>query len=339
MNDWPNAKLESAEWESEVQNRIEALEKTVDEHEQLRVQGYIVADDPSQETPKGYWWCENCQDRMIDSEVMGDDDSYSHHDILVGNSPQSHQVVWREQPQPQETPKGAWWCIEDHGEEIAVEDIYPMGGGRYYHTYGGVRHEVEWREQPQPDEPEESIELHVPPEKQAEISAEFRQRAADIKKADEPEGMERYIGMPGTFGNGTPEVLGILKADMSAASNIHEKPYVNDDGTSWEKFIPHPISAEVLRLREEKNIDNEAIKLKAFQLKSAYQDRNNHAEISMKRMNEIAKLKAELEASTKTSRSLLRVKNSLERELRQYRKADTSDADDLLEALDTEEET
>ena len=207
---------------------------------------------------------------------------------------------------PQEPPKGVvWWCEQCEGV-VAGDLVKPHDGnaGTFCHTVSSnACHIVKWREQPQPEKP------------------------------DEPEGMERYIKMPCIFREGPREYNGILML-IDDEDEIACEEYLDENGNGWPECVPRPISKEVLRLREENDElgkvalsthnKHESAKDEIEQLR-AEKDHNwlkikEQAACLELQTEEVSKLKAELESSTKTKSSLLREKVSLERELARYKK-------------------
>lgn len=121
-------------------------------------------------------------------------------------------------PRIKDPPKGYWWCPQCL-EKIPEREI-SWDNCKHHHPPIEVHgspyiHEIEWHEQPE--------------------------------KPDEPAGMEQYIGMPCLMRENDSNWRGTRPSWLTS---LKDGKYWDEEGVAWRYCKPHPISEEVLRLRE-----------------------------------------------------------------------------------------
>ncbi len=280
---------------------------------------------PPQEPPKGYWWCEThecistqrgCPESRGDGRCRFD---------------------WREQPQPKEEPSQGHWECTDCGATVecirldiihASQDFVPE----------------------KPDEPpaDEGMKRYIkmPVLVLDEVEGWVTDQLQDIDAThyDTP-----YICQQCTATRDhikphpiSEEVLR-LRHDLSQWVDVANDLRVKTDAQDEE--IVHLQNKAILKRAECDGIGSQMLDIQQDCIAGKKEIEQLKAELGHEKAGrnilagELSKSQAKLESSTKTKRSLLRENESLGRELRQYRRTDTSDACNILAALDTEEET
>lgn len=165
------------------------------------------------------------------------------------------------------------------------------------------------------------------------LKAQHEELSPPEPEPDKPEGMEKYKKMLCWFStDGKKWVTNIL----DEIPTDHGVTYIDSDDNEWRHCRPHPQSEELLRLKEE----NEQLKVEWDHLAAVLEDiqrQDGYASIEGWRsdVKTSRKMVAEAKAETEQLKAELAEKD---KELARYRRTDTSDADDILVARDTEED-